>query len=52
MGEVIGLFLTEVPRVALNFKYVLSSYNVQNAMLGIEGNLMKETDISVSCSGR
>lgn len=52
MGEVIGLFLAEIPRVALSFKYVLSSYNVPNAMLGFERNLMKETDISISCSGR
>lgn len=44
------LFLAVIPRVALGFRYVLSSYNVSNTMLDTKGNLLKETDISASCS--
>ena len=46
------LFLAVIPRVALGFRYVLSSYNVPNTMLDTNRNLLKETDISASCSGR
>lgn len=47
-----GLFLAVILRVALSTKYVLSSWNVPNTMLGITGATVKETDISVPCPGR
>lgn len=47
-----GSFLVVILRVALSIYYVLNSCNAPNTMLGIEGDIVREIDISASHSGR
>lgn len=47
-----GSFLVVILRVALSIYHVLNSCNAPNTMLGIEGDIVREIDISASHSGR
>lgn len=47
-----GLFPAMILRVAFSIKYVLSSCNMPNTMLGTEGDIVRDPDISALCSGR
>lgn len=45
------LFLATTPKLSFSTKYVLSSHNTSNTMLGIKVNIVRETDIGALCSG-